>query len=90
MKINVTGGEMDPREIDQYISYGMQKYSGKHIKQLDINIDGNHVDLKFYFGNVNFQRAYRSTDYLVNNIEKLNDAKQAEYSEKQRHWIPEE
>ena len=32
-----------------------------------------------------FQRAYRSADYLVNSMDKLNDAKQSEFAQKQRH-----
>lgn len=89
MKINVIGGEMNSREIDEYIKFGNEKYCGRQIRQLDITIDGEFVDLKFYFSDTNFQRAYRSADYLVNNMEKLNDAKQTEFAEKERHWIRE-
>lgn len=89
MKINVTGGEISSHEIREYIKFGNQKYHGKQIKQLDITLDGEYVDLKFYFEDTKFQRAYRSTDYLVNNLEKLNDAKQSEFSEKKRHQVTE-
>ena len=78
MKINVIGGEMTRQEIDEYIKYAGQKYTGRQIGQLDIVIDGEFVD---------FQRAYRSADYLVNTMEKLNDAKQKEFSEKERHKV---
>ena len=87
MKINVIGGEMDRREIDEYIKYAGQKYRGRQIGQLDIIIDGEYVDLKVHFKDMDFQRAYRSTDYLVNTMEKLNDAKQKEFSEKERHKV---
>ena len=87
MKINVIGGEMDRREIDEYIKYAGQKYRGRQIGQLDIIIDGEYVDLKVHFKDMDFQRAYRSTDYLVNTMEKLNDAKQMEFSEKERHKV---
>ena len=89
MKINVIGGEISPNEINEYIKFGKQKYRGKQINQIDITLDGESVNLKFYFEDIKFQRAYRSADYLVNNMEKLNDAKQSEFSEKQRHWVSE-
>lgn len=87
MKVNVIGGEMDVHEIDEYIKYVGQKYAGRQIKQLDITIDGEFVDLKCCFRDTDFQHAYRSADYLVNSMEKLNDAKQSEFSEKERHGI---
>ncbi|EWM54477.1 hypothetical protein [Ruminococcus flavefaciens] len=87
MKINVIGGEMDRREIDEYIKYAGQKYVGRQIGGIDIIIDGEYVDLKVHFKDMDFQRAYRSADYLVNSMEKLNDAKQKEFSEKERHKV---
>ncbi|MBP5378207.1 MAG: hypothetical protein J6Y64_01540 [Ruminococcus sp.] len=87
MKINVIGGEMDKREIDEYIKYAGQKYTGRQISEMDIIIDGEFVDLKVRFKDTDFQRAYRSADYLVNTMDKLNDAKQKEFSEKERHKV---
>ena len=87
MKINIVGGEMSHHEVDEYIKYVNNKYSGRQIKQLDIIIDGEFVDIKCHFKDTDFQRAYRSADYLVNDMEKLNDAKQAEFSEKKRHNV---
>lgn len=87
MKINVIGGEMSLREIDKYIEYVENKYSGRQIKGIDIVIDGDFVDLKTYFKDMDFQRAYRSTDYLVKCTDKLNDAKQHEFTDIQRHSV---
>ena len=87
MKINVIGGEMDRREIDEYIKYAGEKYVGRQISEMDIIIDGEYVDLKVYFKDTDFQRAFRSADYLVNTMDKLNDAKQKEFFEKQRHKV---
>ncbi len=89
MKINVKGGKMNRSEIDEYIRYAAQKYPGRQIRQMDIIIDGEFVDLKFYFGDMDFQHAYRSADYLVSNMDKLNDAKQSEFSQKERHGMQE-
>jgi len=87
MKINVIGGEMQRAEIDEYIKYAGMKNPGRQIKQIDIIIDGDFVDLKYYFKDTDFQRAFRSADYLVNDIGKMNDAKQTEFSEKERHKV---
>lgn len=89
MKINVIGGELDRSEIDEYIAYAGRKHPGRQISGMDIIIDGEYVDLKFYFSDTDFQHAYRSADYLVNNMDKLNDAKQKEFSEKERHPVKE-
>lgn len=89
MKINVIGGEMQRSEIDEYIKYAGEKHPGRQIKQMDIIIDGDFVDLKFYFKDTDFQHAYRSADYLVNDMNKLNDAKQSEFSQKERHTVQE-
>ncbi|MBE6864041.1 MAG: hypothetical protein J6I47_09190 [Ruminococcus sp.] len=89
MKINVIGGEMQRSEIDEYIKYAGEKHPGRQIKQIDIMIDGDYVDLKFYFKDTDFQHAYRSADYLVNDMNKLNDAKQSEFSQKERHTVQE-
>jgi hypothetical protein len=85
MRINVIGGELDRNEIDAYIKYAGEKYPGRQLTGLDIIIDGEYVDLKVHFGDMGFQRAYRSADYLVNSMDKLNDAKQSEFAQKQRH-----
>lgn len=85
MKINVINGEMDVHEIDNYVKYANRKYPGRQISGMDIIIDGEFVDLKVYFKDTDFQHAYRSADYLVNSMDKLNDAKQMEFKEKQRH-----
>ena len=87
MKINVIGGEMDRREIDEYIAYVRNKYKGRQVSGIDIVIDGEFIDLKVHFSDMDFQRAYRSADYLVNDMDKLNDAKQSEFSEKERHKV---
>ncbi len=87
MKINVIGGTMDPREVDQYIEYARKKHVGRQISGMDIIIDGEYVDLKFYFSDTDFQHAYRSADYLVKSMDKLNDAKQSEFREKHTHKV---
>ncbi|MBR6385890.1 MAG: hypothetical protein IKS03_07230 [Ruminococcus sp.] len=87
MKINVIGGEISRQEIDEYIEYGRKKYVGRQITGIDITLDGDFVNLEFHFGDTDFQRAYRSADYLVNDMDKINDAKQSEFKEKEKHKV---
>ncbi|MCQ2469562.1 MAG: hypothetical protein MJ100_07115 [Ruminococcus sp.] len=87
MKINVTGGEMTRAEIDKYLEHIGKKFQGRQIESVDLDIDGEFVDIKVYFKDTDFQRAFRSADYLVNDMDKLNNAKQKEFSEKQRHKV---
>ncbi|MBR1592091.1 MAG: hypothetical protein IJ666_03665 [Ruminococcus sp.] len=87
MRVNVKGGNMCRQEIDEYIEYGRKKYTGRQISGVDIIIDGEFVDLKFYFSDTDFQRSYRSADYLVNDMNKINDAKQSEFKDKEKHKV---
>jgi hypothetical protein len=87
MKINVIGGNISQQEIDEYIEYGRKKYVGRQISGIDIIIDGEFADLKFYFSDTDFQHSYRSADYLVNDMNKINDAKQSEFKEKEKHKV---
>ncbi len=89
MKINVTGGNLGEREIDKYITYVSEKHAGRQIRQLDLAIDGDFVDLKIHFSDRDFQRVFRSADYLVNDINKMNDAKQQEFDDRLRHSVEE-
>ncbi len=87
MKINVIGGVMDVHEIDLYIDYARKKHVGRQMSGMDIIIDGEFIDLKCYFSDTDFQHAYRSTDYLVKSMDKLNDAKQSEFNDKHTHKV---
>lgn len=86
LDVQVHGGTMAQEEIDAYISYGYKKYAGKEIYAVDIRIDGEDVDLKFYF-RPRFEHVYRATDYLVKTLDVLNDAKQAEFRDKVTHPV---
>lgn len=87
MKVNVYNGELTQSEINSYINYGMNKYRGRQFEALDIRIDNDYVDLTFHFKDNNFQKTFRSADYLVNSLEKMNDAKQMEFNDKVKHEV---
>ena len=87
MNINVTGGSLEQNEIDAYIEYGKNKYPERQITALDINIDNDFVDLKFYFRPVKFERIRRITGYLVGTTDRFNDAKKAEVQQRVKHSL---
>lgn len=82
MKVNVINGTMDDAEVRGYMDYVRKKYADREIESLDITVDGEYVDLKCHFGDSDFRHVYRSADYLVKSIDKMNDAKKAEYFDK--------
>jgi len=45
MTVNVIGEQLSQQEIDAYVAYSKEKYSGKSIKSLTIKADGEFVDL---------------------------------------------
>ena len=87
MNINVTGGSLEQNEIDAYIEYGKNKYPERQITAMDINIDNDFVDLKFYFRPVKFEIIRRITGYLVGTTDRFNDAKKAEVQQRVKHSL---
>jgi len=87
MKVNVLNGEISEREKRGYVQYALNKHRGRQIDEIDICLNGEFVDVKVHFCDVDFQHAYRSADYLVDTLEKMNDAKQVEFSDKTTHTI---
>ncbi len=87
MKVNVSGGTIQQDEINAYIKYGKRKYPNRHIMGVDINLDNDFVDLKFYFSPVKFERIRRITGYLVGTTDRFNNAKKAEVNERVKHSL---
>ncbi|MBR7084089.1 MAG: hypothetical protein IKI37_02780 [Oscillospiraceae bacterium] len=78
----VKGGVLPQEEIDAYIFYIKKKYGTVLPDALEIilEVDGDYVNIRY---NPPFQfHAYRGTDYLVNDAEKLNASKYAELQDK--------
>ena len=85
MNINVTGGEISKEELEAYIRHGEENYPGKKIVGIDIALDGDFVDLNYYFESVPFDRIRRITGYLVGTLDRFNDAKRAEVMDRVKH-----
>ena len=85
MNVNVIGGELSQKEIDAYVKHGTEQYPNRHITGMDITVDGDYVDLKYYFGSMPFDRIRRITGYLVGTLDRFNDAKRAEEHDRVKH-----
>jgi len=86
--VNVKGGALEQSEIDAYISRAKEKYPDKQISGIDINVDGEYVDLTYHWKTVPFERIRRITGYLVGTLDRFNNAKRAEEADRVKHGLP--
>lgn len=87
MKINVIGNNISDEEINSYIEYGNNKYQDKKITELNIEVDGDYVNLQYFFQKLPFDRIRRITGYLVGTTERFNNAKRAEEKQRVKHSV---
>lgn len=83
MYVEITGNA-SPEEAKNYVAYLEEKYNRK-LESLDINIDGEYVDLKYHFAPVKIERIRRITGYLVGTMDNWNNAKSAEERDRVKH-----
>ena len=76
MQINVTGGELDRRELDAYVARANSRYPVGTVHALDIQY---HLTPK------PFSRIRRITGYLVGDMSHWNNAKAAEEKDRVKH-----
>lgn len=81
----IVHGEASEKEIEAYKEHVSKKYP--QCNYLEITIDGEDVDLKYYIPEVKFSRLRRITGYLTSSLERWNDAKQAEEHDRVKHSI---
>lgn len=83
MYVEITGNA-SPQEAQNYVAYLEEKYNRK-LESLDVNIDGEYVDLKYKFAPVKIERIRRITGYLVGTMDNWNNAKSAEERDRVKH-----
>jgi anaerobic ribonucleoside-triphosphate reductase len=84
MNITVKGTPISRQEQFAYVDYLQKKYNRK-IETLEIEVDGEEVNLNYTFCNVPFERIRRITGYLVGTMDRWNNAKQAEEADRVKH-----
>ncbi len=87
MKVTVNGGTMSQAEIDEYVRRIRKKHPDRIINELTLTINGKYVDIKYNYDTVPFERIRRITGYLVGTLDRFNDAKKAEESQRIKHEI---
>ena len=87
MIIKITNGEMSDREQQAYLKMGVEKYPNNKIRAMEINIDGEYVDVKYIFDDIPFQRIRRITGYLVGTLDRFNNAKRSEVDDRVKHSV---
>lgn len=85
INVKVTGANLEQQEIDAYVARGIEKFKGRTIKEMNINVDGEYVDIDYTFEPVKFDRIRRITGYLVGTTERFNNAKRAEVEDRVKH-----
>ncbi len=87
MKVTVNGGTMSQAEIDEYVRRIRKKHPNRIINELTLTINGNYIDIQYNYDTVPFERIRRITGYLVGTLDRFNDAKKAEESQRIKHEI---
>lgn len=84
---NVIGGKLSEEEIQYYISEAEEKYPDKNLRAVELEVDGDYVNVKYSFSDVPFQRIRRITGYLVGTLDRFNNAKRAEEKSRVKHEV---
>ncbi|MEG0919114.1 MAG: anaerobic ribonucleoside-triphosphate reductase [Anaerovoracaceae bacterium] len=79
-------GNASKEEAEVYVDYLQDKYNRK-LESIDVNIDGEYVDLNYKFAPVQIERIRRITGYLVGTMDNWNDAKTAEERDRVKHSL---
>lgn len=84
VETKITGGTISEEERQAYIQRGIEKYK-TDLKSIDIEVDGEFVNLHYHIQPVPFQRIRRITGYLVGTLDRFNDAKKEEVENRVKH-----
>lgn len=80
----IINGNVEGKEAQAYVDYLEKKYNRK-LARLNVNVDGDYVDLDYDFVPVKVERIRRITGYLVGTMDNWNNAKSAEERDRVKH-----
>lgn len=83
----IVKGNLSQNEIDAYVNQVKENNPDKHIKTVDLSVDGEYVDVKFTYDEIPFERIRRITGYLVGTVDRFNNAKRAEVEDRVKHTV---
>lgn len=87
MNYNVVGGELSEKEAQAYVQMLREKYPDRIFKDITFTMDGDFVDVSYTYDTVPFERIRRITGYLVGTLDRFNDAKRQEESQRVKHNV---
>lgn len=87
ININVTNGTLSEQEINYYINDVQQRYPDKVLTGIDLEVDGDYINCAYHFETQPFERIRRITGYLVGTLDRFNNAKRAEESQRVKHGV---
>lgn len=87
MDIIVKNGTISEEEKNNYVKYLEDKFPDKTLSSLEIDLDGEYVNLNYKFEDVPFERIRRVTGYLTGTLDRWNDAKRAEEHDRVKHGV---
>ena len=76
---------MTVAEVSAYINYMAKQHPDIKSGRLDIELDGEDVELTLTPDVVRFQRIRRITGYLVGTLDRFNNAKRREVDDRVKH-----
>lgn len=87
IEINITNGTLSEQEVNYYVESAKQKFPDKQLTAIDFEVDGEYVNCAYHFAAPPFERIRRITGYLVGTLDRFNNAKRAEESDRIKHSI---
>ena len=87
MSYKIEGGTLPEEEAQAYVRMLRKKYPERIFKDITFKVDGDFVDVSYTYDVVPFDRIRRITGYLVGTLERFNDAKRAEESQRVKHNV---
>lgn len=85
MNYTVVGGDLPEKEVQTYVQMLREKYPDRIFKDITFTVDGEFVDVSYTYDTVPFDRIRRITGYLVGTLDRFNDAKRQEESQRVKH-----
>ncbi len=85
VEVIVKNGEISEEEKQAYIQRGIEKYGAENLLGIDVELDGEYVNLSYHIHKLPFQRIRRITGYLVGTLDRFNDAKKEEVEDRVKH-----
>ena len=77
--------ELSEKECRAYIHYIQSKNHNRNIERINLDFEGDDVNLGYYLEPQGFEKIRRITGYLVGTVDRFNDAKRAEERDRVKH-----